>query len=81
MGYHRNMDPLLTNNADVPPVSSATVSFGGAAHHVHLAEPTVDMVLSHQTKMVAFFLKTGSIIGNIPLAPVPRSVKDTLRGM
>lgn len=75
------MEPLLANSTGDAPVSSTTVSFGGATHHVYLAEPTVDLVLTHQAKMVAFYLKTGSIISNIPLEPVPRSVKDTMRGM
>jgi len=57
-----------------------TNKFGGVVHHIHLAEPSVDLVLVQQAKMLGFMLKTGTLLRDARLEPVPRSAKDVFRG-
>lgn len=55
-------------------------SFGGIVHTLELRDPNVDDVLLYQTQALGFALKTGTLLSDVALEPVPRSVKDAFRG-
>jgi hypothetical protein len=76
------MEIVKSSQADAPPPqNTVTYSFGGATHHLHVFDKiSPDVVLAHQSKVVGFFLKTGTILPKISLDPVPRVIKDQLRG-
>ena len=65
------------------PVTQDTIThnFGAATQRIHLfATLPVDEVVRYQSKMVAFQLYTGTQLSGIALDPVPRGIKDILRG-
>jgi hypothetical protein len=65
------------------PVSKDTIThnFGAATQRIHLfATLPVDEVVRYQSKIVAFLLYTGTSLTNVELDPVPRGIKDILRG-
>lgn len=76
------MELLKTSDATAPsPVDTVTYSFDGATHHLHILDKiSPDLLLMHQSKVVGFFLKTGSLLSEIELDPIPRAAKDSLRG-
>lgn len=61
--------------------ADASLVSNGTRHNVRLiAGATPDAVLTQQMRMVGFFLRTGtSGMSDVPLDPVPRSVKDAFR--
>lgn len=72
----------MNTGTPTKPVTKETVtySFGAATQHIHIFDKLpLDAVLSHQSKIVGFLLKTGTSLVDVELSPVPRSVKDLLR--
>jgi hypothetical protein len=72
----------MNTGTPTKPVTKETVtySFGVAAQHIHIFDTLpLDAVLTHQSKMVGFLLKTGTALPDVELPPVPRGVKDILR--
>jgi hypothetical protein len=76
-GEQTGEESAVTEYSSIGPSSNEETvfyQFGGGAHHFRvLKQASPDIVLTHQSKMVAFYLKLDS---TNEITPIPRELKD-----
>jgi len=73
---------MITGDVKIPDTKDiVTHAFGNAVQRIVIFDKLpIDEVLTYQSKMVGFLLVTGTALSDIAFDPVPREVKDILRG-
>ena len=73
---------MITGDVTIPETKDTiTHAFGNAVQRIVIFDKLpIDEVLTHRSKMVGFLLATGTALTDITFDPVPREVKDILRG-